>query len=133
MNAKGQRKMYIYTFNFQNEKPLRPLEEAIELRHKVILVVSIDETLPTVVYKPTGNIGSKYSICSVIFLQASARKMVRMVRAQTKACQPAYLQRRHALPLAVLCAPSTTTSACPHPSPFPKSSESGLSFGRTEY
>lgn len=63
--------MYIYTFNFQKENSLRPLEEAIEMRHKVILVVSVDEALPTIVYKPTGNVCSKYGISSVIFLQAS--------------------------------------------------------------
>jgi hypothetical protein len=60
--------MYVYTYNIQKYKPLRPFEEAIELRHKVIFVMSIDETFSTVVHKPAGNIGPEHCVCSVVFL-----------------------------------------------------------------
>lgn len=53
---------------------LRPSEEAIELRHKVILVIPVDEAFPAVVHKPTGNIRSKHSVCPVILLQAPTRE-----------------------------------------------------------
>lgn len=59
-------KMYIY--NFQNHKPLRPFEKAVELRYEVILVVPVDETFPTVVNKPAGDICSKHNICPVVLL-----------------------------------------------------------------
>lgn len=51
---------------------LRPWEEAVELRHKVLLVVPVDETFPAVVYEPTGNVGPKDAVCPVVFLEASA-------------------------------------------------------------
>lgn len=69
--------------------------------------MSIDETLPTVVHKPTGDVCSKHSICSVVFLQTSAREMVCMVRAQTEAW-PACMSGKETYPhphhrLAVRC------------------------------
>lgn len=96
--------MYIYAYNFQNAKPLRPFQEGIELRHKVILVLSIDETFSTVVHKPTGDICSRHLICSVVFLQASAMKMVCMVRAQANAW-PTCIPRKEACfsPLLLWC------------------------------
>lgn len=59
---------YLCAYNFQNHKALGPFEKAVEVRHKVILVMSIDETLPTVVYKPTGHVGSEHYIRPVVFL-----------------------------------------------------------------
>lgn len=72
-----------YTYSFQNYKPLRPLEKAVELRHKIILIMSIDETFPTVVYKPAGNVCSKHDIRPVVLLQASGRKMAHRIREET--------------------------------------------------
>lgn len=65
---------------FPKPKPLRPFEKAVELRHEIILVMSVDETLPTVVYEPAGNVCSKHYIGPVVFLHASGRKRVRRVR-----------------------------------------------------
>lgn len=100
------------TINFS-----RPFEKAVELRHKVVLVMSVDEAFPTVVHKPTRNVGPKHSVCPVVLLQASAGRTVGVVRTQTRRGQPGYLERRHTLPLCFL-PPSSTVSAntpVPHP------------------
>ena len=123
--------VYLY-MQFPKLQSLRPSEEAIELRYKVILVVSIDETLPTVVYKPTGNVCSKHLICSVVFLEASARKMVRMVRAQTKVCR-LQISKGGMLPtLAALLAPSSPDLPTPTHLHAPSHPSLQLSVGRTE-
>ena len=71
----GKKKTTIFfTENFPSYKLLRPSEEAIELRHKVILVMPVDEAFPAVVHKPAGNIRSKHSVRPVILLQTPARE-----------------------------------------------------------
>ena len=76
------------TINFS-----RPFEKAVELRHKVILVMSVDEAFPTVVHKPTSDVSPKHSVCPVVLLQASARRTIGVVRTQTGAW-PACVSRK---------------------------------------
>lgn len=75
--GKKKKKLYFLTENFPSYKLLRPSEEAIELRHKVILVMPVNEAFPAVVHKPTGNIRSKHSVRAVVLLQAPARQRER--------------------------------------------------------
>lgn len=83
--------MYIYTYiNFS-----RPFEKAVELRHKVVLVMAVDEAFPTVVHKPARNVGPKHSVCPVVLLQASARRTVGVVRTQTRAWPACVSKKTH--------------------------------------
>lgn len=80
----------------------------------------IDETFSTVVHKPTGDLRSKHSVCSVVFLQTPARKMVGMVRTQSKAWSACISGKKKVPSLAVLCSIFLLILdllALPHPSP----------------
>lgn len=65
----------MYAYSFRDYKPLRPFEKSIEMRHEIILIMSIDETFPAVVYEPAGNVRSEHDIRPVVLLHASAKKM----------------------------------------------------------
>lgn len=108
----GKEGSHLHMCNFQNSKPLRPFKKAEELRHKVILVTSIDETLSTVVHKPTGNVCPEHCIRPVVFLQAPARKTVYLVRSHFKAWKLS-ATRKQDTPAPCYCSASTTVCLLP--------------------